>query len=71
MRACSSAGVKKISAGVKIFEIFAKAKFDPDEVCAYARCYLLTPFNFLLMLSIYMAYAITYPEHMLNIYIIK
>ena len=42
----------RTSAGVKISEIFAKPEFDPDEICAYARSHLLTPFNFLFILSI-------------------
>ena len=50
--ACSSAGVKKTSAGVKISEIFAKPEFDFGEVCVYIKDLYLTPFNFLFILSI-------------------
>ena len=70
-RACSSAGVKKTSAGVKISEIFVKAKFDFDKVCVYAKYYLLISFNFLLVLGIYIIYIIIYFKYILSIYIIK
>ena len=70
-RACSSAGVKKTSARIKISEIFIKAKFNPDEVYIYIKYYFLIPFNFLLMLGIYILYIITYFKYILSIYIIK
>ena len=49
----SSAGVKKISARIKISENLIEVKFYLDKIYVYNKNLSLTPFNFLFILNTY------------------